>query len=84
MFNNDASIFVPVNSYGQRGFGIETDPAYTREDIVNMIARQEMGFDRLVRVFEMNPTEGWSRDITDEILLAAAVLREARGLQAAE
>jgi hypothetical protein len=52
-YNPDRSHFVVMNDYANQGHEAIVDPALTRADIV--------------AVFEFNPVEGWSRNVTDDI-----------------
>lgn len=77
--NTDRSFFVAYNSCGKFGIEAVSDPSHTRADVIENIRRGELAFDNVVKVLELNPVEGWSRDITDDIL--AEVAAEAQRLQ---
>jgi len=75
----DQSLFIVTRDFGKLGLESVTDPAATRETIINLIATHQI--DRVAFVVECNPVEGWSRDITSDVLDAAEAA--ARELQAA-
>jgi hypothetical protein len=65
--NTDRSFFTCYNDCGKFGIEAVSDPSHTRADIIELIRRGELGFDDVLKVFEFNPIEGWSRDITSDI-----------------
>lgn len=65
--NTNRSFFCCYNSCGKFGIEAVSDPSHTRADVIENIRRGELGFDDVRKVFEFNPVEGWSRDITDDI-----------------
>lgn len=74
--NLDRSIF---NVFCQYKSGIEapnTDPATTRADVIDNILHGQDGFTDVVAVVEFNAVEGWSRNITAEIMAEVEALRE--------
>ena len=70
-FNSDRSIFVAMNDYANSGHEAIVDPALSRAEIVRRICKREFGFEHIVSVFEFNAAEGWSRDVTADILAEA-------------
>jgi len=72
---SDHSVFVAHNDYGKSGFEAVVDLSDTRKQIVEKIAAKELGFDHVFRVDEFNVAEGWSRDVTEDILAEADALR---------
>lgn len=58
-------LFLVIRDFGKLGFESVTHPEDTREGIVLDIASGQI--DRVVAVIESNPSEGWSRDITDDV-----------------
>lgn len=70
--NFDRPQFMVVRNFGDLGLESVTHPNEdTRESIIEDIATGQI--DRVVAVFELNPVEGWSRDLTAEI--AEAVIK---------
>lgn len=65
--NTDRSFFIAYNDCGKFGIEAVSDPSHTRKDVIENIRRGELGFDEVRKVFEFNPAEGWSRDVTDDI-----------------
>jgi hypothetical protein len=59
---------------------IETDPNEADRDTIvrNMIAGQ---YDRPLRVIALNPDEGWSRDVSEEIAKAVLTAAEVDDLE---
>ena len=57
---------------------IETDPSEADRDTIvrNMIGGQ---YGRPVRVIALNPAEGWSRDVSEEIAKAVLIAAEVEG-----
>lgn len=65
--NTDRSFFIAYNDCGKFGIEAVSDPSHTRADVIENIRRGELSFDNVVNVFEFNPVEGWSREITGDI-----------------
>jgi hypothetical protein len=73
--SSDHDVHFVLCDFGKYGrFYIETDPREADRDTIvrNMIDGQ---YDRPLRVIALNPAEGWSRDVSEEI--AKAVLTAA-------
>jgi hypothetical protein len=66
-YNPDRSHFVVMNDYANQGHEAIVDPALKLADIISRIASRDFGFTDIVAVFEFNPVEGWSRNVTDDI-----------------
>lgn len=75
----DRSLFVVMRDFGAIGLESVCRPEEGRAEIIADIASGQI--DRVVAVFEFNPVEGWSRNVTSEI---ADFVEQARRLDAAE
>lgn len=73
--NLDRSIY---NVFCQYASGVEavTDPATTRADVIDNILHGQSGFTDVVAVIEFNAAEGWSRNITADVMAEVEALRE--------
>jgi hypothetical protein len=71
----DKSLFVVMVDYGKFGVESITKPDMTRASLIKDIFDGQ--FERIIGIFELNPVEQWSRDITSEILDEVEVLAEA-------
>lgn len=69
--NIDRSIFACFSDFGPKGFEAVVDPSHDRAEVIENIRRGEFAYTKIVKVIEFNASEGWSRDVTDEILAAA-------------
>ena len=81
--SDDALHFV-LCDFGKYGKSyIETDPNEADQDTIvrNMINGQ---YNRPLRVIALNPAEGWSRDVSEEIARAVLMAAEADGRVLAE
>lgn len=74
--NFDHSLFMVIRNFGDLGMESVTQPTDTRESIVKDIATGQT--DRVVAVFELNPVEKWSRDITADIAEAVIMFNAKR------
>jgi len=70
----DFSQFVVTQSHGTHGHQSVTSPEDTRASIANDIATGQIERDRVVSVVEFNVSEGWCKDITDDILDDAEIM----------
>ena len=68
--NLDRSIFSVFCQY-RTGIEATVDPTLTRAQVVENIARGELGYEDVVCVTEHNPVEGWSRIVTEDVLREA-------------
>lgn len=75
--NLDRSIFACFSDFGPKGFEAVVDPSHDRAEVIENIRRGEFAYTNIVKVLEFNAAEGWSRDVTDEILAAAERFAEA-------
>lgn len=75
--NIDRSIFACFSDFGPKGFEAVVDPSHDRAEVIENIRRGEFAYTKIVKVIEFNASEGWSRDVTDEILAAAERFAEA-------
>lgn len=73
--NTDHSVFVAHNDYGKSGFEAVVDLAHSRKEIIANIISGAIGFTDVFRIDEYNVAEGWSRDVTEDILAEADALR---------
>lgn len=76
--NLDRSFFCVIVDYGRPtiyGWTVEidgtVDPSWTRSEVVDLIRSRE--WDNVVKVIEFNSVEGWSRDITEDVLAEAGI-----------
>lgn len=74
--NTDRSFFNVICSY-RSGLGLGSDNLLDRGELIEWIATGQ--FHDIVRIFEFNPAEGWSRDVTDDVMAEANAIREAMG-----
>jgi hypothetical protein len=76
--NLDRSIF---NVFCQYTSGVEavTDPSLTRDEMISDILHGQSGFTDVVAVIEFNAVEGWSRNITADVMAEVEALREPSG-----
>ena len=65
----DCSLFIVMIDYGKFGQESITKPDMTRASLIADVAGGQ--FERIVGIFELNPFEGWSSDITSDVLDAA-------------
>lgn len=75
----DQDIYLVYSDYGQSGrcFNETGEESWTRQQVVKDIAAGQM--EHVVRVVAMNPFEGWSRDVTEDIAEAVAEIIRANG-----
>lgn len=76
----DRSLFTVMRNFGDIGLESISTPEMTRESLIADIASGQI--DRVVLVTEHNPFEGWSRDITSDVLDAAEEIVAARRIAA--
>ena len=64
----DASIHLVLCDFGKLGHAfLETDPDHAgRADIVSDLMSGQIDSD-VLSIVEMNPAEGWSRDVTEDV-----------------
>ena len=75
-FNADRSFFNVICLF-RTGLALGHDELLDHAQVIDWIATGQ--FTDIVRIVEFNPAEGWSRDVTDDVMLAANIVREANG-----
>jgi hypothetical protein len=75
-FNADRSFFNVICLY-RSGLALGTDQLLDRAEVIDWIATGQ--FTDIVRIVELNPAEGWSRDVTGDVMADANIAREAKG-----
>lgn len=74
--NTDRSFFNVVCNF-RDGLALGHDELLDREQVIDWIVTGQ--FTDIVRIFEFNPSESFAHDVTDEVMLAANVVRELKG-----